>query len=534
MRLYSLMVLLFLPGVFRSCTVTMPHTVLEMVGKRVPYNLSGSSRAIQLKGGYRDTLIIGDEIDSGHGQIMLRHITIGSGIPESHTRFFEEFGGYRIIYPNLGLEYLTSGDYEPLRQKTRVIHIPVSIPLASKHDIPLIMENNILFVLPAENMHDSYQGDRDLWNPEHAFWAALRTHPLFVELDVLQTIHDINQTGKVIWATHAIRISATEVTPDSGVVSCGDIKEHCFSTTGSLNGNWHTSGASARLAALSFYLSQLYDTPEEVITTLQECAIDVGEPGVDREYGRGLLNLLCPRVLKKELEVVAEYVTEEKEEESVLQETIEGAWVAEETRLEVYLPKVLQETLDLQYAGTVEGDVAFEEHVATIDFTTTADVSATFLLPAPIEAKARDVVQIEGRYTTEENRLTIHSSVGDSLPLTYQATEDSLKLIRSLTLNEALNLLPGILGNFAKKETEDWFQDDPIQIIATFAREILLLGDFDRNNIVDFTDFLLFTAVFGTNHTHPLFNERMDLVPDGMINFADFLVFVENFGKTTE
>ena len=127
---------------------------------------------------------------------------------------------------------------------------------------------------------------------------------------------------------------------------------------------------------------------------------------------------------------------------------------------------------------------------------------------------------------------TLQSEIPEPFHYTYTVTEDSLQLIRSFTLNEALRLLPGALGAFAEKETEDWFEDDPIQIITTFARVPLLVGDFDRNNVVDFTDFLLFTEVFGTSATDHDFNASMDLMPDGMITFADFLVFVENFGKT--
>ena len=64
----------------------------------------------------------------------------------------------------------------------------------------------------------------------------------------------------------------------------------------------YTSSASARLAAMAFYLAQLYPTAEEIVETMNVCAIDIGEPGIDREFGRGLANIVCGPVLEKELE----------------------------------------------------------------------------------------------------------------------------------------------------------------------------------------------------------------------------------------
>ena len=87
------------------------------------------------------------------------------------------------------------------------------------------------------------------------------------------------------------------------------MKKNCFSVAGfadvthdgrHYNHSFPTSGAAAVLGAISYYLSHLYPTPEEVVSVLRSCAIDVGEPGVDEEYGVGLVNLFCPEVLEKE------------------------------------------------------------------------------------------------------------------------------------------------------------------------------------------------------------------------------------------
>ena len=62
-----------------------------------------------------------------------------------------------------------------------------------------------------------------------------------------------------------------------------------------------TSDASAKLAAAAFYVFQLYEKAEEVVDTLKECAEDIGEPGVDYEFGLGLVSLACGRVESAEV-----------------------------------------------------------------------------------------------------------------------------------------------------------------------------------------------------------------------------------------
>ena len=55
---------------------------------------------------------------------------------------------------------------------------------------------------------------------------------------------------------------------------------------------------------MSFYLAQLYPTAEEIIETLNVCAIDIGEPGIDREFGRGLASITCEPVIMREVEAM--------------------------------------------------------------------------------------------------------------------------------------------------------------------------------------------------------------------------------------
>ena len=57
-----------------------------------------------------------------------------------------------------------------------------------------------------------------------------------------------------------------------------------------------------------------------------------------------------------------------------------------------------------------------------------------------------------------------------------------------------------------------------------------LVGDFDRDDAVDFADFLLFVGAFGSNPASPSWDSTFDLNGDDSVGFNDFLIFVQYFG----
>lgn len=57
-----------------------------------------------------------------------------------------------------------------------------------------------------------------------------------------------------------------------------------------------------------------------------------------------------------------------------------------------------------------------------------------------------------------------------------------------------------------------------------------VLGDFNEDQAVDFTDFLLFAGGFGRQKGEEGYDDRLDLDGDGQVNFPDFLVFATAFG----
>ena len=184
-----------------------------------------------------------------------------------------------------------------LEEEVQAIAVPdtwASTRIPSNKDIPLVAQHDILFVAAAGNT--STFGSRDLWYPEHANWREEgRWEIAFTRF----------ATGKVILATYARR------TYDDGrflvheaTVRCGLAKEYCYSVINP-GGDRGTSSASTQLGALTFYLFQLWDTPQEVVGVLNTCAEDVGEPGIDEDFGRGVVSVVCDTVQSKERQIVS-------------------------------------------------------------------------------------------------------------------------------------------------------------------------------------------------------------------------------------
>ncbi len=538
MRLVVVVTIILTAMVTQSCKITMPP-LIEVLSDYNPrgdarssfmYNFS-ESKAVRRQAGFRDTLIIGDNPESSHGKFIKRTI-IFTGIPEEHTVFFSRFGsvgGWRRPY-NIGLSEFVLQKNEQLRRAARVVHAPKLLPFKSFEDLLIMQANDMFFVLPAGNMMYGgipvYDGDRDLYNINHVNWSPEDPERDRLRKESYRALLEIYATGKAILTTSAKVTESGEVALHDGVVRCGDVKESSFTVIPEQT----TSAASARLAAMSFYLAQFFETPEEIADVLKSCAVDIGEPGVDREYGQGIANLLCPRVLKKEIEVVSAHLGET--EEQVFSSTggvLEGVWQADNTVLQVYVPSALKETVQTSYDGAVNGSISFAGDTVTADFTAAAAVDIVFLVS--VAAKAEDVVQFEGSHATVED--TLH--LPENTLYTYTATADSLHLIKSLTLNEALALLPDPLGSMVDMASPDFFENTPIQIRMSFARaKPLLVGDFDEDGMVAVSDFLLFVNVFGLTRGDGEFDEIFDLVPDGNINIADFLLFIDNFGKTLD
>ena len=545
MRLLKVVMIVLAAMVTQSCKITMPSLV-ELISKyeaRVDIRIvepTGSaydfrkSKALKMKTGFKDTLVIGDKfrvIDTSlpltgyiHG-VQMKAIMRSTHLPEENIVFIEEFQRFELVgnnVRNIGLGILVSDEREALRRKTRVVLLPLLLPLTYQTDVANVLSTDILFVIGTGNMHDSFKEDRDMYSPGHIVWRE----PFWWEGGSIsyENVIEVYKTGKAIAATSAQVNEDGMVEPLEVVVQCGDIKESCFAVTP----DQFTSATSARLAAMSFYLSQFWETPEEVVEVLKQCAIDVGEPGVDREYGQGVANLLCPAVLQKEMEVVSQYIQQTEVSPETQGGELEGDWEAKNTRLQVHIPTVLKETVQPVYEGVVNGTISFTGNTTVADFTAEASVQLDFLLLETIKAKATDRIHTTGMFTTKNDTLALSGRT-----LTYTATEDSLHLVQSYTLTEALALLPESFSSMLS--AADSFATDPLKIRMSFTKaHPALVGDFNKDGTVDTADFLIFVEAFGSRRGDRVYDETLDIVPDGIINIADFLLFIDQFGKTRD
>lgn len=78
------------------------------------------------------------------------------------------------------------------------------------------------------------------------------------------------------------------------------------------------------------------------------------------------------------------------------------------------------------------------------------------------------------------------------------------------------------------------YLEEPVENIAgklALGDATATLADFDKNGTVDFTDFLLFAAAFGSSRGNDKYEQRLDLNNNGSIDFEDFLLFASVFGK---
>ena len=69
-----------------------------------------------------------------------------------------------------------------------------------------------------------------------------------------------------------------------------------------------TSYAAPVVDAAMYYLRQVEDDAAEVVSILGQCAIDIGAPGVDEEFGLGALNVNCAPVANREAKAAVESV----------------------------------------------------------------------------------------------------------------------------------------------------------------------------------------------------------------------------------
>jgi hypothetical protein len=124
--------------------------------------------------------------------------------------------------------------------------------------------------------------------------------------------------------------------------------------------------------------------------------------------------------------------------------------------------------------------------------------------------------------------LQVTGFESDLAGVSFSAT--SLTILPGASETVTVTVDPSVEGPFSG--TIDVLSNDPTQgtlsIPLTGTAVVIPAdprADFDANNTVDFVDFLLFAAAFGTS------DSKFDISGNGVVDFSDFLVFAENFGK---
>lgn len=246
------------------------HALTEKVGKD---NLEG-------------ILFINDEPDSEHANLV-KEVAVNAGVPESH-----------IV---TGVKWIRH-DTLAFPEGTRTAVIPL-FPAFFEIEGVLFGEQNTIFAVgSAGNVNGDTEWQRDIYRPDHPEDSRMGT----VYRDMMAALRAAN--GKAVLATWAIINADGTASPWEHAVMCGDTKDWCFAVrmpddlyrNRADNGYPGTSLASPILGAHAFYLSQLWDTADEVFGVLKECAVDIGEIGVDREFGLGVPSAICETVQTRE------------------------------------------------------------------------------------------------------------------------------------------------------------------------------------------------------------------------------------------
>ena len=198
-------------------------------------------------------------------------------------QYMEEVG---VPYQNIwGIRRHLHEGFDP---RLLVVNVSTTWNLSpSPEDIVWMEDTYAVVVTSGGNVSQWGIDERDLYTPTNSAWS----HPAYPARSYEDSMR-LLETGKVIIALVAVRNVSDDGTVSYSMspstVQAGNAKHYCFSVPFSPDEPIHTSGATARLSALSFFFRQLWDTPEEVVDVLRQTSLDIGEPGVDEEFGWGV------------------------------------------------------------------------------------------------------------------------------------------------------------------------------------------------------------------------------------------------------
>jgi len=242
-------------------------------------------------GNLKGRLVILDAPADGEHAGYVKQRVVDAGVPEEYFSIQEETN-------------IQHGGELTVPSDTRVIVRPDWPALRRWEDGEVLAKHNIIAVLSAGNLYPEFGSGRDYYRPDHPVWNKF---PEVADYNsVMQGLRGAN--GKALLATWAEVQTDGSIVPIQKAVMCGDAMEWCYAVRVPPNLlQWVRDGGSTSLAAPilgahTFYLFQLWDTAEEVLGVLRECAIDAGDPGVDREFGLGIPTAICKTIQDREVQ----------------------------------------------------------------------------------------------------------------------------------------------------------------------------------------------------------------------------------------
>ena len=236
---------------------------------------------------------VGEAFEGSHAQQTVYVSMKEEGVPAANIHVHGPgITNWRVLDGAYGL--LTHPDNAALRAETLVVNRSV-LPAFGRSGVEHIPAHNIIFVAATANLDPDIAACgptdtriRDLWRSDHPYWSCGNDRR-YQYTDTMAAV----RTGKVLMATAAVRRQDGTVVPNTGVMMCGDTREQCFAVEQSQV----TSASAAKLSAAVFHLFQTYEDADDVVHALKSCATDIGEPGVDREFGQGLVDFRCTEAM---------------------------------------------------------------------------------------------------------------------------------------------------------------------------------------------------------------------------------------------
>ena len=202
-------------------------------------------------------------------------------IPAENTPYLQQFG-------SRGITHLLTDEQQAVHaQKALVVTIPEAILDIRPMPISLMREATPLWVIDTGTRGDVIAGQGDLWSLNHPHWTGKNEH--------YQNMMELVRDGALIVGTLADQAQDGSLSINEDVFPCGDTAENCFTVINrnAIQTRRKSLEASALLSSTVYWLSQVHGTAQATTETLKQCTVDIGEPGVDRTFGRGVIDLDC-------------------------------------------------------------------------------------------------------------------------------------------------------------------------------------------------------------------------------------------------